>query len=248
MKKYYALEVKEDKKTADIYIFGDIVIPEWAWYESDTSGYSLAQEIKDLDVDVINVHINSYGGHVSEGLAILNVLKNHKAKIKTYCDGFACSAASVVFMAGEERIMNNSSLLMIHNAWTYASGDPQQLRKAADDLEKITEATKAAYLEHITISKEELDELMDNETWILPNEALEMGFSTSIVSEQLTDQVAASARKALFNLVKRTSQANPEPEPKQTYEPEPTTDPTPEPHPEPPKENKPKKFLAALFR
>ena len=56
MKKYYALEV--NGREADIYIFGDIVIPEWAWYESDTSGYSLAQEIKDLDVDVINVHIN----------------------------------------------------------------------------------------------------------------------------------------------------------------------------------------------
>ena len=124
---------------ADIYIFGDIVDPltkELWGLDSDTSGLSLANDVKDLDAEVINVHINSYGGAVSEGLAIHNTLKNHKAKVRTYCDGFACSAASVVFMAGDERYMNDASLLMIHNAWMYTAGNPAQLRKDADDLEK----------------------------------------------------------------------------------------------------------------
>ena len=98
------------------------------------------------DVEEINVFINSYGGEVAEGLAIYNALRRHKAKVKTYCDGFACSAASVVFMAGDERIMSNASLLMIHNAWMQTAGDPNQLRKDADDLEKITPSSKPTWI------------------------------------------------------------------------------------------------------
>jgi len=99
MGKYYALE--KNGKEADIYIFGDIT--SWEWYENDVSSYSLVKEIRALGPDVkqINVHINSYGGEVAEGLAIYNTLKNHKAKVRTIVDGFACSAASVVFMAGD---------------------------------------------------------------------------------------------------------------------------------------------------
>lgn len=203
MKKYYALETNGNE--ADIYIFGDIVDPttqEFWGMPADVSGYSLVQEIKDLDVDVINVRINSYGGMVSEGLAIYNALRDHKAKIRTIVDGFACSAASVVFMAGDERIMHPASLLMIHNAWVTTWGDANQLRKDADDLEKITQATKSAYLEHINVSEEELTKMMDKETWILPDEALEMGFATAIMSEPTTAKAAASARKVLFNLVR----------------------------------------------
>ena len=83
-----------------------------------------------MDTDEIEVHINSNGGAVSEGLAIYNVLKNSKAKVTTYCDGFACSPASVIFMAGDERVMNGASLLMIHDAWTYGQGNAAELRKA----------------------------------------------------------------------------------------------------------------------
>lgn len=246
MKKYYALETNGSE--ADIYIFGDIT--SWEWFESDVSSYTLSKELQELnkDIEIINVHINSYGGEVAEGLAIYNMLKNHPAKVRAIVDGFACSIASVIFMAGDERIMNNASLLMVHNAWMYTAGNAEELRKDADDLDKITQASIEAYKSRVNISEDEIKELLDNETWILPSEALEMGFATTIVGETASEKFAASARKALFNLVKRTSQANPEPEPKQTYEPEPTTDPTPEPHPEPPKENKPKKFLAALFR
>ncbi len=231
--KYYALETKG--KEVNIYIFGDIV--SWEWFESDVSSYTLAKEIQELDpdIEVINVHINSYGGEVAEGLAIYSVLRKHKAKVRTFVDGFACSAASVVFMAGEERIMSNASLLMIHNAWMYTWGDPNQLRKDADDLEKITQASKNAYLEYVNISEEELTKMMDEETWILPHEALEMGFATTVVSDSATDKAAASARKSLFNLVKNRQQA---PEEKFTDEADP--EPTPE-------ANKTIKFFDAIL-
>lgn len=202
MKKYYSL-VKSGAE-ADVYIFGDIVDPttKELWeLESDVSGLSLANEVKDLDVEVINVHINSYGGVVSEGLAIYNTLKNHKAKVKTYCDGFACSAASVVFMAGDERIMNNASLLFIHNVWTTTSGNAAQLRKEADDLDVISQGAVAAYMSAVNIPEEKLREMLDAETWILPGDALEMGFATSIISSESTDKAAASAKNALFKMV-----------------------------------------------
>jgi len=202
--KYYALQTND--KEADIYIFGDIT--SWEWFDNDVSSYTLSKELQEIgpDIETINVHINSYGGEVAEGLAIYNMLRNHKAKVKTYCDGFACSIASVIFMAGDERIMSNASLLMIHNAWMYTAGNATQLRKDADDLDKITQASINAYMSHVNITEDKLKELLDNESWILPDEALEMGFATSIVGETATNKASASARKALFNLLKNCKQ------------------------------------------
>lgn len=243
--KYYALEIND--KEADIYIFGDIT--SWEWFDSDVSSYTLSKELQELDpdIEVINVHINSYGGEVAEGLAIYNMLRNHKAKVKTYCDGFACSIASVIFMAGDERIMGNASLLMIHNAWMWTAGNAEELRKNADDLDKINQASINAYMQHVNISEEDLKKMMDEETWILPNEALEMGFATTIVGETASEKAAASARKALFNLVKKANQIKPES--LQVKDSEPVLKLTLDTDPEPkPKENKPMKFIAALFR
>lgn len=203
MKRFY--QMAQAGRQADIYIFGDIVTPdEKSWSEfwgdaSPTSGLSLVNDISGLDVDVINVHINSYGGVVSEGLAIYNVLKQHKSKIRTYCDGFACSAASVIFMAGTERIMGEASLLMIHNAWSYAGGNAKELRKAADDLDAISSASAAAYKAAVNISEEKLAELLDNETWILPADAVSMGFATAIANEPESLLPAASAKTAMFS-------------------------------------------------
>ena len=196
MNKYYQLT--QNGNQVDIQIYGDIT--SFPWFEGDMSGVLLSEQIKDLECDQINVYINSYGGEVAEGLSIYNQLKRHKAKVVTVCDGFACSAASVVFMAGDERIMSNASLLMIHNAWTSASGNANELRKVAEDLEKITQASINAYMEHINISEEELVELLDNESWLTPQESVEMGFATSIVEEQ--QQVAnQSVKQGLINMI-----------------------------------------------
>ena len=177
--KYYMLETNEDK-TADLYIFGDIT--SYDWYEGDVSANSLLKQLKELEVDSINVHINSYGGEVSQGLAIYNTLKDSKMKVTTVCEGFACSAASVVFMAGDERIIKEASLLMIHNAWTWAKGDSNELKKQAEDLEKITQASVNAYKSKANISEEKIKELMDKESWITADEAVEYGFATKTES------------------------------------------------------------------
>lgn len=196
--KYYSLE--QDGTKVDIEIYGDIT--SWPWLVSDVSSYNLVQQIKGLtDVDEITVGINSYGGEVGEGLAIYNALKNSPAKVTTRCDGFACSAASVVFAAGDVRLMNDASLLMIHNAWTYAEGDANALRKQAEDLDKITSGSIKAYKAIVSIEEDELKQLMDTESWITPDEAVEMGFATGIIKSEKTDKASQSVRKKVFQMI-----------------------------------------------
>lgn len=197
-RKYFALE--KNKQTATLNIYGDIT--SWPWLDSDVSAANLSKQLESLsDVTQIDVYINSYGGEVAEGLAIYNALKRHKAKVTTHCDGFACSIASVIFMAGDERVMNEASLLMIHNAWTLAEGNAAALRKQADDLDKITQASVEAYKAHSSLTEEEIKALMDAESWILPDEALSYGFATSVEKTE-KDKASQNAGLKLFQIVK----------------------------------------------
>lgn len=224
--KYFSME--KSNQTASINIYGDIT--SYPWYEGDTSSYSLSKVLDSLsDVSQINVYINSYGGEVAEGLAIYNALKRHKAQITTYCDGFACSIASVIFMAGDKRVMNESSLLMIHNAWTYASGNAAELRKQADDLEKITQASIEAYKSHSSLSEEDIKALMDAESWLLPSEALAYGFATEI--EQTTKEKASQNAFSKIMEIVKAYQAEEQPE-DDTEDEEPTDDTETEDEPE----------------
>lgn len=170
---------RDDDNAADLYIFGDICRYPWT-DEGEQSGMSIVKALQALAAMNITVHINSYGGDVSEGLAIYNTLKSSGKNVTTVCDGFACSAASVVFMAGSRRVMNAASLLMIHNAWTIALGNADALEKAAEDLRTVTQASVEAYKSVATISEKEIKKLMDAETWILPADAVEYGFATEI--------------------------------------------------------------------
>ena len=219
VKKYFQLVQSEDH-AAELYIYGDIT--SWPWMESDVSSYTLSRALQNLDTDRITVYINSYGGEVAEAAAIYNQLKNSKAHVTTVCDGFACSAASIIFMAGDDRLMNKASRLMIHNAMTAAYGNAQEIRKAADDLENINGISIAAYMEHVTISEEELQVLLDHETWIKPEDAVSMGFATGIVSSSDTNTPTQSALSVIIAAVdgktvpKQTASPQPPPAPVKT--------------------------------
>lgn len=191
-KRYYSLE--KTGTEADLYIFGDIT--SYRWREKDKGAYEIVKELDELDVDTINVHINSCGGDVSEGLAIFNTLKNKGVKVVTYCDGFACSAASVVFMAGEERIMNAASLLMVHNPWTWMRGNAKEFRKQANDLDKIAQAAVNAYMARVSISEDELKKLLDDESWLNADDAKEYGFATKVLEDD-DEGVRQSAMTAI---------------------------------------------------
>lgn len=209
---YQLTNVSEDSAT--LYIYGDITSIKW--FENDVCVYDLAKEIGDLGGKALTVRINSYGGEVAEGLAIYNLLKSYAGEVTTICDGFACSAASVVFMAGTKRIMPRSSLLMIHNAWTRASGDADDLRKAADDLEKITQPSVDIYTSVSNLDADEIKAMMDAETWIDADEALDYGFATEISEEaamqSLEDGILAKTvfkNKQLEKRIKELEKAEP---------------------------------------
>ena len=165
---------------ADLYIFGDIDSRGSRGNKDNRNASEIVSALRDLKAKNLTVHINSYGGDVKEGLAIYNTIKNSGLKVTTICDGFACSIASVIFMAGENRIMNDASLLMIHNPWTIAIGNAEEMRKQADDLDIIAQASVEAYKANSCLLDDEIHELMDKETWILPEKALEYGFATEV--------------------------------------------------------------------
>lgn len=249
-KLYYALETHGSE--ANITIYGDIT--SWPVTEGDTSAANLSHRLETLgDVSRINVFINSYGGEVAEGVAIYNALKRHKAKVATYCDGFACSIASVIFMAGDERIMNDASALMVHNAWTLAAGNANELRKAADDIEKLNQLSITAYKTHFKGSDEELQALLDGETWLLPEEAVKHGFATAIEKNE-SDKASQSARDSLAKLIKAAAKQEGDPTPEPVADPAPAVDPAPpqpvdpEPTADPePEENIAVQMLECLF-
>ena len=189
---------------AELNIYGDIT--SWPWLESDVSAHNLSAQLAGLqNVSQINVNINSYGGEVAEGLAIYNALKRHPAKVVTYCDGFACSIASVIFMAGDERIMCNPSFLMIHDAWSCVAGNADELRKQADDLEKITSASINAYMAHCNLTEEELRAKMKAESWLTHTEAVEMGFATGVTEMEESEQPSQNAKKRAFEMFMQAS-------------------------------------------
>lgn len=229
--KYYSVYVDEKTKEASINIYGEIT--SWPWLESDVSSYTLSKEIEGLDVEVINVHLSSYGGEVSEGWAIYNALKSNTAKIRTIADGMVCSICAVIFAAGEERIMRNISLLMVHNAWTSCTGNADQLRKEANDLEKMSKLSAQAFMEHVNITEEELAQILAAETMMTPQEALDMGFATSIEGESKAAKASQSAKRHVMNLITRAWQEETKEDPEDDPEKDPETDPEDDPEKDP---------------
>lgn len=183
-----------------ISIYGDIT--DCPFMDGEYSAQLMSQKLEELkDCEEITVNINSMGGSVAEGVAIYNQLVQHPAKITTVANGFACSIASLIFMAGDTRIMTNASLLMVHNAWIMTVGNANELRKQADDLEKITQASVNVYMEKTGLDEATVKELLDNETWLDANEALELGFATEISNEK-NEAVAQSVKMSLISMIK----------------------------------------------
>ena len=194
--KYFNMAKKSNEK-AEIFIYG-YIFSEPFRMEDETSAISFKKELDALgDVKQIDIHINSGGGMVFEGLAIYNMLKRHKSTINVYIDGLAASAASVIAMAGDTVYMPENSFLMIHNALVTTTGNHHDLRKEADTLENLTESLKTAYMDKgIIVSKEELTRLMDEETWLDAKKAIGLGFADEMLQPM---KAVASIDKDILN-------------------------------------------------
>lgn len=169
----------------ELYIYGEVKGDGFNWWteeviKSETSANHFKEELaKYPNITEIRIYINSCGGSVFEGTAIYNQLRRHPARKVVTVDGFACSIASVIAMAGEEVIMPRNALMMVHNMAMGIYGNPAELRKAADDLDVINASGRNAYLAKAGDKLEEskLRDMMDKETWLTAEQCIELGLA-----------------------------------------------------------------------
>lgn len=155
---------------------------------SETSATYVAEKLAEIpEGATLEVHINSDGGDAFEGTAIYNLLKNAPIKTIGIVDGHAFSAATFILAACDKRIMQTGTVMLVHNAWTIAMGNADELRAVADDLDKLMESNRKLLLERCKMTEDELIALMAEDRMITPEEALEFGFIDQIGMEEPTD-------------------------------------------------------------
>ena len=181
--KFFHIKAKNNTE-ADIYIYGEIT--KYAFEEyGEVSSITFKNELNALgeEINKINLYINSPGGSVFEGMAIMAMLQRHPAQIHAFIDGVAASCASVIPMIADKITAYENSMFMIHNAYTWAVGNAEQLRKAADDLERINTTMIRGYLNRAgdKLDETRLKEMLDAETWLSAADALSYGLCDEVV-------------------------------------------------------------------
>ena len=156
-------------------------IAEDSWFDDDVTPQLFKDELNAGSGD-ITVWINSPGGDCVAAAQIYNMLSNYKGKVTVKIDGIAASAASVIAMAGDTVLVSPVSMLMIHNPATMAWGDHAEMQKAIDMLSEVKESIINAYVLKTGLSRPKLSHLMDAETWMDANKAVELGFADEIMT------------------------------------------------------------------
>lgn len=161
-----------------LYLNGTIA--EESWYEDEVTPKLFKEELMSGTGD-ITVFINSPGGDCVAAAQIYNMLMDYKGNVTVKIDGIAASAASVIAMAGTRVLMSPVSLMMIHNPLTVAIGDSEEMKKAIDMLGEVKESIINAYELKTGLSRAKLSHMMDSETWMNAQKALELGFADGIL-------------------------------------------------------------------
>lgn len=176
---WYSMKMKAPKKArVDIY---DVIAKDWYGDGTVVEGKKFVNDLKALgELDEIELHINSPGGAVFEGNVIYNELRRHKAKVTAIVDGLAASIASVIAMAADKIIMPSNAMMMIHDPSGLAWGNAQEMQKMIERLEKIKEGAVTAYEGKTGLSRDEISEMMTEETWLTADEAVEKGFADEV--------------------------------------------------------------------
>ena len=201
-KPMFLIRQAEEPKTLELYIYDYVEGDSFDFWsgetiESETSANHIKEQLEQAqNVNQINMYINSYGGEVKEGLAIYNQLKRHPAQKTVYIDGFACSIASVIAMAGDKVVMGPNTLMMIHHASMGAFGNAEELRKSANDVEVIDKASCSSYLEKAgdKLDENTLNQLLDAQSWLTAEQCLQYGLADEIAGKEDKNITAAQQR------------------------------------------------------
>lgn len=162
-----------------MYLNGTIA--EESWFDDDITPQLFKEELMSGSGD-ITVWINSPGGDCIAAAQIYNMLMDYKGNVTVKIDGIAASAASVIAMAGTKVMMSPVSMMMIHNPATIAFGDHNEMQKAIDMLAEVKESIINAYEIKTSLSRAKLAHLMEAETWMDANKAVELGFADEIMT------------------------------------------------------------------
>lgn len=205
--RFWAFKAKDEKR-GELTLYGEI--SNYTWFGDEITPNQFKADLDALgDIETLDIYINSGGGDVFAGQAIHSMLKRHRAHKTVHVDGYAASIASIVAMAGDEIIMPKNAMMMIHNAWTFASGNANKFRKLADDMEKIDGVLTDVYVDKTGLPSDRIREMMDAETWMTAEEAFANHFAT-----QVSEPVAFAASD--LNLERyRNAPTPPEPQPEQ---------------------------------
>ncbi len=199
MKKFWNWVRDEDSESRTLYLNG--VIAEESWFEDDVTPAAFKEELLSGKGDII-VWINSPGGDCIAAAQIYNMLMDYKGNVTVKIDGIAASAASVISMAGTKVLMSPTSLMMLHNPFTIAIGDSEEMQKAIGMLNEVKESIINAYEIKTGLSRTKLSHLMDAETWLNANKAVELRFADAIMfkpDEPAVENSFIFSRRAVAN-------------------------------------------------
>ncbi len=177
-KKFWNWVKNEDSGETELYFEGPI--SDCTWFGDEITPAIFRDELSKVNGN-LTVWVNSPGGDCVSASQIYTMLRNHKSKVTVKIDGIAASAASVVAMAGDETLISPTGYLMIHNPMTLASGNKSDMEKAIALLDEIKEGIINAYVRKTGLSRNKISKLMDDETWLNAEKALQLGFVDGIL-------------------------------------------------------------------
>lgn len=188
------VENKADPKSAEIHIYGDI---GETMFTDGISAAEFVDTLDALDVDTLDVRINSPGGSAWDGMTIANAMIRHKAHVTTWIDGLAASAASIVAVAGDEVVVSKYGQAMLHNARAIAMGTAKDMREIAQQLDQLNGSMAQYYADRAGGDAAEWSRAMGKETWYNADEMLAAGLATRIDTSAVREEVEQAAASAM---------------------------------------------------
>ena len=181
MKRFWNWVKDEDTGIRTLYLDGTIA--EESWYDDDITPAAFKADLTSGSGDIV-IWINSPGGDCVAASQIYSVLMDYPGNVTIKIDGIAASAASVIAMAGTKVLMAPTALMMIHNPLTIAIGDTEEMQKAIAMLGEVKESIINAYEIKTGLSRSKISHLMDAETWMNANKAIELGFADAVLTDE----------------------------------------------------------------
>ena len=202
------IAASEDTENRAVLVLSGAIDSGASWYEHTVTPQAFRDELAGHAGESIQVEINSPGGDVFAGFEIYNMLRSHNGSVRVRVVGMAASAASIVAMAADAGAlcMCEASMMMIHNPWTFAGGNSSELREQADVLDMIRDVMVSCYMHRFCGEQTDLEAMLDRETWLTPQRAMEHGLCDEIETAEDgsgEDTLSASAMAGRYAAMSR---------------------------------------------